>query len=87
MTLSVNTMQACVCVCVGRERERERQDMTMSKMADVNTSDHVWSWEATALGLSETMAAAPLAPRVPLKHTQRRTARLNTLNALDEQLY
>ncbi len=87
----------CVCVCVkrGREREgeRERQDgngshgdqvVLMSKMADMNTSDHMWSREVTALGLSETVVAALLAPRVPLKHTQWQTARLNTLNALDE---
>ncbi len=59
----------------------------MSKMADMNTSNHVWTREMTALGLSKTMVAAPLAPRVPLKHTQWQTARLNTLNALDEQLY
>ncbi len=55
----------------------------MSKMADVYMSNHV----VTALGLSKTMVAAPLAPHVPLKHTQWRAARLNTLNALNEQLY
>ncbi len=59
----------------------------MFKMADMNTSGHVYSREVTVLGLSETMAAALLTPRVPLRHTQWRTARLNTLNALDEQLY
>ncbi len=77
----------CVCVCGGRKRRREKDhEATIPKMADMRTSDHVWLQEVTALGLSETMAAAPRAPRVALRHTQRPTVRVNTLNALDEQL-
>ncbi len=51
-------------------------------MADVTMSRHMSVTGSDALRLSETMAAAPLAPRLLLKaHTRWRKTKLNTLNA------
>ncbi len=73
----------CVCVCMhveegrGTERERERENgngvhgdhmATISKLAGMNTSDHVWLQEVTTLGLSKTMVAALLQKNLSAKN-------------------
>ncbi len=63
-------MRVCVCVCEagGDKMATGWQVVLMSKMADVNTSDHVWSREVTTLGLSKTMVAAQLKKNLSAKN-------------------